>query len=153
MDKIDMLRCANNPKIGMRGSAWLEIGSMRIGLLCVVWTAMLSGAPFAAHAMDLARVEARVDAAVTRFGVDGQGVIVALLDRGIDWKNDDFRNEDGTTRIKWIFDLTDDTGANDPGNTYGIGTIYTEAQINAALTNGTNLATRDAVGQIGRAHV
>ncbi len=96
--------------------------------------------------MDLARVENRTDAAVANFGVDGTGTIVAILDRGIDWKNNDFRNEDGTTRIKFIFDLSDNSGANAPGNTYGIGTIYTEAQINAALTNNTILATRDAVG-------
>jgi hypothetical protein len=97
-------------------------------------------------AMDVARVEARVDAAVARFGVTGKGVLVAILDRGIDWKNDDFRNDDGTTRIKWIFDLSDDTGASAAGNAYGVGTIYTEAQINSALTGGPTLATRDAVG-------
>ena len=73
-------------------------------------------------------------------------MIVALLDRGIDWRNNDFRNTDGTTRIKYIFDITDDAGAFAPGNTYGIGTVYTEAQINAALTGGPNFATRDAVG-------
>ncbi|MET0754155.1 MAG: S8 family serine peptidase [Pyrinomonadaceae bacterium] len=97
-------------------------------------------------AMDLARVETRVDSAVAAYGVSGQNVIVAILDRGIDWKNNDFRNDDGTTRIKYIFDLTDNTGANAPGNIYGAGTIYTEAQINAALNGGTQLATRDAVG-------
>jgi len=108
--------------------------------------ALLVGSAVRSEAMDLGRAEAGVDAAITRFGVNGQGVVVAVLDRGIDWKNDDFRNDNGTTRIKWIFDLTDDTGANAAGNTYGMGTIYTEAQINAALTNNTNLATRDAVG-------
>ena len=51
------------------------------------------------HAMDRARLEARVDDAVKTFGVSGRGVIVAILDRGLDWKNNDFRNADGTTRI------------------------------------------------------
>lgn len=96
--------------------------------------------------MDVARAETGVDAAVARFGVTGQGVIVGVLDRGIDWRNDDFRNPDGTTRIKWIFDLSDPSGATAPGNSYGVGTIYTEAQINAALLGGPGLATRDAVG-------
>ncbi len=99
-----------------------------------------------AFSMDQVRQKTGVDAAVAQFGVTGRGVIVALLDRGIDWKNADFRNEDGTTRIAYIFDLTDDSGATAPGNTYALGTIYTRAQINQALASGTTLATRDAVG-------
>lgn len=90
--------------------------------------------------------EARVDLAWSVYGVSGRGVIVAPIDRGIDWKHADFRNADGTTRIEAIFDLMDDTGASAPGNTYGKGTIYTRAQINAALSAGTALNTRDAVG-------
>jgi minor extracellular serine protease Vpr len=113
-------------------------GMLILSLLCA------SVSP--AIAMDLARVENKTDLAVSTFGVDGTGTIVAILDRGIDWKNNDFRNDDGTTRIKFIFDLSDNTGAGAPGNTYGRGTIYTEAQINAALASSTNLSTRDAVG-------
>jgi minor extracellular serine protease Vpr len=97
-------------------------------------------------AMDMARVETRVDDAVARFGVTGKGVLVAVMDRGIDWANNDFRNADGTTRIKYIFDLTDNAGASDPNNPYGYGTIYTEDDINSALTGGPPLATRDAIG-------
>lgn len=109
-----------------------------------LWTAV--SFPHALQALDLARAQTGVDEAVSRFGVTGNGVIVAVLDRGIDWKNDDFRNEDGTTRIKWIFDLSDDTGATAPGNIYGMGTIYSEDDINAALSGGPALAHRDAVG-------
>jgi hypothetical protein len=98
------------------------------------------------RAVDEVRAETGVDQAVSTFGVSGRGILVAIMDRGIDWTNNDFRNADGTTRIKYIFDLTDDTGANDLANPYGEGTIYTEAQINSALTGGPTLATRDAVG-------
>src|SRR5260370_3824482 len=97
-----------------------------------------------AVALDRVRVETRVDEAVARFGVSGKGVIYAMLDRGIDWESNDFRNADGTTRIAYIFDLTDDAGAAD--NPYHVGTLYTRNQINAALNGGPRLATRDAVG-------
>jgi hypothetical protein len=98
------------------------------------------------NAMDRVRVETRLDEAFARFGKTGQGVLVATIDRGIDWRNADFRNDDGTTRIEYIFDLTDDSGANSPGNTYGKGTVYTRQQIDQALQGGTALATRDPLG-------
>ena len=69
-----------------------------------------------------------------------------FLDRGIDWQSDDFRNDDGSTRIAYIFDLTDDTGANWQNNSYGMGTIYSRAQIDSALNNLRPLSFRDAVG-------
>ncbi|MBK6406113.1 MAG: S8 family serine peptidase [Holophagales bacterium] len=97
-----------------------------------------------APAMDKVRVESNIDAAVAKYGLTGKGVIVALLDRGIDWKNADFRNPDGTTRIAAVFDLTDDAGAATSG--YGKGTIYTRAQIDAALSGGPTIPFRDAVG-------
>ncbi len=97
-----------------------------------------------AFAMDKVRVETKIDAAVARYGLTGRGVIVALLDRGIDWKNADFRNADGTTRIAAVLDLTDDAGAATSG--YGKGTLYTRAQIDAALSGGTTIPFRDAVG-------
>ena len=96
--------------------------------------------------MDRVRVETGVDASFAKYGVTGSNVLVAILDRGLDWKHNDFRNADGTTRIEYIFDMLDNTGSNAPGNFYGVGTIYTKAQINGALLGGTNLNTRDAVG-------
>lgn len=73
----------------------------------------------------------------------GQGVTVAIIDRGIDWAHPDFRNADGTTRIKAILDMSGQNWCL-PGNPSPV--EYTEQQINDALTNGTSLGTRDAVG-------
>ncbi|MCI9136971.1 MAG: S8 family peptidase [Lachnospiraceae bacterium] len=41
-----------------------------------------------------------------RYNLTGQGVIVAVLDSGIDYSHPDFRNEDGTTRIFALYDET-----------------------------------------------
>ena len=102
--------------------------------------------PVASPSLEAVRFETGVATARAYFGATGAGALIAVLDRGIDWRNDDFRRPDGTTRIKYIFDMTDNTGANAPGNTYQVGTIYSEADINQALRGERNLPTRDAVG-------
>lgn len=71
-------------------------------------------------------------------GTTGRGVIVGVIDSGIDPFHPDFINPDGTTRIKYLLDLSDpgdpDSDGSLNGPVYG-GTVYTEAQINAALAN------------------
>lgn len=58
----------------------------------------------------------------------GAGVIVGVIDSGIDWQHDDFDNPDGTTRIKAIWDLF---GTGTPPAGFAYGAEYTPAQINA----------------------
>ncbi|WP_276949991.1 S8 family peptidase [Acetatifactor muris] len=36
----------------------------------------------------------------------GEGVLVAILDSGIDWRMQEFRNSDGSTRIRYLWDQT-----------------------------------------------
>lgn len=76
-------------------------------------------------------------------GATGKGVVIAILDRGIQWQHPDFINPDGTTRIKAMLDMS---GQNfcDAGNPAPV--EYTEAQINAALHGGASIPLRDAVG-------
>ena len=62
--------------------------------------------------------------------LSGRGVLVAVIDSGIDYENDVFRNADGTTRIR---NLWDQTIQGSPPEGYVIGTEYTRAQINEAL--------------------
>lgn len=59
----------------------------------------------------------------------GTGVLIGVPDSGIDYRHPDFRNEDGTTRILALWDQVSGNGE----NRYGLGQIYTESAINAAL--------------------
>lgn len=70
------------------------------------------------------------------YNLSGRGVIVAVIDSGIDWKNADFRNVDGTTRILRLWDQTvaSDRSGYAPPLGYNIGTEYTDDMINAALS-------------------
>ena len=125
---------------GDKPSPWAPVVRTVLTLL------LIFGSAGVGLALNRVRVETGVDKAVAALGVSGAGVIVAILDRGIDWESNDFRNSDGTTRIAYIFDLSDDAGAGDEENGYGRGTIYTRRQIDRALAAGTTLAPRDAVG-------
>ncbi|MFT3982811.1 MAG: S8 family peptidase [Lachnospiraceae bacterium] len=60
--------------------------------------------------------------------LSGIGVLVGIVDSGISYKNMDFRNEDGTTRIMWLWDQTQENG------------VYSEAQINEALLSNETIS-------------
>lgn len=65
-----------------------------------------------------------------RFSLYGQGTLAAVVDSGIDYANPDFRNEDGSTRIRVLWDQAIQ---GNPPEGYAVGTEYTEADINQAL--------------------
>ena len=65
------------------------------------------------------------------FPLLGKGVLLGIVDSGIDYENPDFRNADGTTRIAALWDQTVETGLPPAG--YNVGTEFTSQQINAAL--------------------
>lgn len=56
-------------------------------------------------------------------GLTGEGVLVGIIDSGIDYFHPDFRNEDGTTRIYKLWDQT-------------TGVVYDAKKINDALREG-----------------
>ena len=66
--------------------------------------------------------------------LNGSGVIVAVIDSGIDYAHPDFRNSDGSTRLIGLWDMTlPPEEENPPPGDYRIGRYYTRESINRAL--------------------
>ena len=81
----------------------------------------------------------------TRLSLYGQGVLIAVIDSGIDYANPDFQNADGTTRIRALWDqsLIPREGERPPDG-YTIGVEYTREQIDDAL-NQQNVINRQSI--------
>lgn len=70
----------------------------------------------------------------SRFSLFGQGILVAVIDSGIDYSLPDFRNPDGSTRIRNLWDQSIRAGEGErPPEGYAIGVEYTKERINEAL--------------------
>lgn len=69
---------------------------------------------------------------------------MVIIDRGIDYTHPDFLNADGTTRVKAALDMSAQKNWCENGRQKP--TEYTEQQINDAISGGTSLGIRDAVG-------
>jgi len=77
----------------------------------------------------------------------GRGVLVAVVDTGIDYNHPAFKYNDGTTRILSIWDQTVQSGT--VPDTFTFGSEYSREQINAALSSEDPLAlvpTTDPIG-------
>ena len=75
-------------------------------------------------------------------GLTGKGTIFACVDSGVSITHPDFQNEDGSTRILYLWDQTIQ-GASPTG--YTRGTEYTAEQINAALQASTAMERRNLI--------
>lgn len=68
--------------------------------------------------------------------LSGKGILLAVIDSGIDYTNRNFRNADGSTRILSLWDQTVSPDAEKgffPPEGFVTGTEFTREQINAAL--------------------
>ncbi|MHB1154404.1 MAG: S8 family peptidase [Eubacteriales bacterium] len=66
------------------------------------------------------------------YNLDGRGVLVGIVDTGIDYTQDVFKRDDGTSKIQYIYDQSI---SSIPPQGFYIGTEYTNAQINDALNS------------------
>ncbi len=87
----------------------------------------------------------------------GKGVVVGVVDSGIDWRHPDFISPDGTSRIQYLWDMNDDsfeTSGGEIGNRApqsspdgkSIGTVYTREQITSALKGQGTVNSFDRMG-------
>lgn len=84
----------------------------------------------------------------------GEGVLIAVLDSGIDWRMQEFRNSDGSTRIRYLWDhtlrpgtapITEERTADRNENEviwrspegFSLGVEFNSAQIDRALAGAT----------------
>lgn len=72
---------------------------------------------------------------------NGTGVVIAVIDSGLDWTSPDFCHPDGTTRVLALWDMTDPTGRPPAEFPHGRGTEYLAEEINANLAR---IVTMDA---------
>ena len=66
-------------------------------------------------------------------GLTGEGILVGVVDSGVDYFHPDFRNEDGSSRILRLWDQSLD---GNPPKGYVTGTEYTKEEIDKALALG-----------------
>jgi minor extracellular serine protease Vpr len=87
--------------------------------------------------LNISRVESKVDQLHSGTGISrpykGSGVIVGVLDSGIDWKHQDFKNSGGS-RIKYLWDMSG-TGSQPSGYSYGTEYIKSQIDANQCLEN------------------
>ncbi|MGC4065686.1 MAG: S8 family serine peptidase [Polyangiaceae bacterium] len=56
--------------------------------------------------LDRATVRVRADVVHGSYGLSGHGVVVGIVDTGVDVRHPDLCNPDGTSRIAWLLDLS-----------------------------------------------
>lgn len=84
---------------------------------------------------------------ISNFNLRGQGVLIGIIDTGIDYTNPVFQYADGTTRITTIWDQTIQS-ENYP-EFAGYGTVYTREQINEALQSANPLGIVPTMDEVG----
>jgi CHAT domain-containing protein/Tfp pilus assembly protein PilF len=89
-------------------------------------------------------------------GLTGKGVAIGVISTGVDWSRPDFRRPDGSSRIRVLWDMLDDSWATSGGKIgtrppifvagKPVGTVYTRDQIDAGLRGKGTVNSADSDG-------
>lgn len=78
-------------------------------------------------------------------GLTGKGVYIGIVDSGIDIFHPDFQNDDGSTRVAWLWDQSTNAKETDQiAMEYGYGTEYDSEAINGILLQAKETGNRNA---------
>ncbi|MCQ2969312.1 MAG: S8 family serine peptidase [Clostridium sp.] len=78
-----------------------------------------------------------VPQAISTYNIYGEGVLIGFIDTGIDYTHPAFLNDDGTTRIEYIYDLEQE------------GKIYDKTMINEALKSSNPFSIVSSIDAAG----
>jgi subtilisin family serine protease len=84
---------------------------------------------------------------IPNLNLSGQGVLIGLIDTGIEYTHQAFIKEDGSSKIYSIWDQSIQNGP--PPEGYLFGTEYVQSQINEALLSPDPLSIVPSVDEIG----
>ena len=85
---------------------------------------------------------------IPNLNLQGQGVLIGIVDTGIEYTHDAFKKADGTSKILSIWDQTIESEASRPEG-FNYGTEYTQFQINLALASADPLSVVPSVDENG----
>ncbi|HWO14603.1 MAG TPA: S8 family serine peptidase [Polyangiaceae bacterium] len=146
---------------GVLGSPALPAGAVRLSVgshhAVLRWPERLGAPPQAGLGrwspprhllMDRARTAVRLDTARAAGAGSGQGVVIGIVDSGVDATHPDLRHADGTTRIAWWLDFASDPAGRQPELEAALG-CEPEAGLRCQILSGADLDERLSNGVVG----
>jgi subtilisin family serine protease len=100
--------------------------------------------------MNLAGPQAGLNQARNESGLTGNGVLIAVIDTGVDWTHPDFIDGQGRTRVAWLLDQTQPArGEFLDLEAVGGGAVYSAEELQGVLDSGAGPALGAAKDVIG----